>query len=527
MDNDPSSGYDDDISDDEIDRRLAAANLIPTTSAADPAASATPAPAPTIPAAPSVPPITAAALSAPVQAPVAPAPAPAAAVPASTGTNAGTSGDDAASIKSLLAGGTDDDTDTTATDNAAAQSQRNQAATNRYLKSQGAAMTVTPTGQETQATDPQGVGLYKKAVVEPFWRDPADNEAYRISRNEYGNYQSDRIADGADGTDFHTDPQTGEQFVPVSGADGGSRRETIGQNHFIPAANAIKAAQQGHQADAEAAGQTADEAEQGVAGAGGLGSYALSDLKQYRQGLSRQVGDAQDTVDRADSYMRSGGTLNGPQLDALRTAQSTLSQTSPQVSALENEIGTRQSAITQARQQRITSTAAMRDAAGFRNVLSTPQGQTQVKADLGSVLAGGNINSQQATRYATAGLVQDDGNGGYALTDRGLGILNGGRAPQQPTAAPIPAQLVPGAQPSSSLPASGDTTAGGDDPSQPLPVRIGRIRQNTLDQQRTILSEFPAVGQPGSAANLKFIRAFQATGSDPRKALQVARVVFG
>ena len=58
-------------------------------------------------------------------------------------------------------------------------------------------------------------------------------------------------------------------------------------------------------------------------------------------------------------------------------------------------------------------------------------------------------------------------------------------------------------------------------------MRISCVRQDTLDQQRTILSEFPSVGQPGSVANLRFIRAFHATGSDPRKALQVARMVFG
>ena len=65
---------------------------------------------------------------------------------------------------------------------------------------------------------------------------------------------------------------TGEPFVQVAGAVGNSRRETVGQDNFIPAANGIKTLAQSHQNDAEQAALVASQAEQGVAGAPGLGS---------------------------------------------------------------------------------------------------------------------------------------------------------------------------------------------------------------------------------------------------------------
>ena len=52
-------------------------------------------------------------------------------------------------------------------------------------------------------------------------------------------------------------------------------------------------------------------------------------------------------------------------------------------------------------------------------------------------------------------------------------------------------------------------------------VRAGLI------SQRSLLNEFPNVGKPGSSANQTFIRAFNRVGNDPRKALAVARAVFG
>ena len=52
-------------------------------------------------------------------------------------------------------------------------------------------------------------------------------------------------------------------------------------------------------------------------------------------------------------------------------------------------------------------------------------------------------------------------------------------------------------------------------PAKPAPV------------EQALLNEFPDISRPGSTANQPSIRAFQRTGNDLRRALQVARAGFG
>ena len=97
---------------------------------------------------------------------------------------------------------------------------------------------------------------------------------------------------------------------------------------------------------------------------------------------------------------------------------------------------------------------------------------------------GAPISVSQAQLYARAGLVsheaQTDGSSAWTVTDIGKVLL-------------------------------------------PKPASTKQMWQ----QQQAIPSAYPDVGQPGSAANLTFIRAFQSVGRDPTKALAVARAVFG
>lgn len=252
VDNDPPAGYDDDISDDEIDRRMAAAGIAPKVhSAYNP-----PTPAPTQSVAPRIQATTTAAL-------------PQATAPSSDVTG----DDDGAAIKALLSGSQDDTAAPTAkaasstpaastaataatpdADDAAAQAGRDQSATNKYLKDQG--------------------------------------------------------------------PDDGSKFVVTPDGQGGSRRVVIGHDHSVVAANDLTGIIQSHQANAQQAGLAADQAEQGTAGAQGLGSYGLSDLKQSHAALNKRADDAQGVVDQTDGYMRGGGTLNGhhPCLGALTTS---------------------------------------------------------------------------------------------------------------------------------------------------------------------------------------------------------------
>ena len=53
------------------------------------------------------------------------------------------------------------------------------------------------------------------------------------------------------------------------------------------------------------------------------------------------------------------------------------------------------------------------------------------------------------------------------------------------------------------------------------------LRETWQQQKAEILRLYPQVGQPGSTASQTFLRAFQRAGSDPRRALQVAKAIFG
>lgn len=80
---------------------------------------------------------------------------------------------------------------------------------------------------------------------------------------------------------------------------------------------------------------------------------------------------------------------------------------------------------TQARQQHAASTRQMQEAESFRDDLASPQGKTSVRADLGSVLAGGTVNAKRAGQLQSAGLLDEQG----GVSDAGRALLSGGKMP--------------------------------------------------------------------------------------------------
>ena len=282
--------------------------------------------------------------------------------------------------------------------------------------------------------------------------------------------------------------------MQVPGADGTSRRETVGQDNFIPAANGIKALAQSHQQDAEQASQVASQAEQGVASADGYGSLSLAELRQSQSAAAQGVTDAQKIVDGITAYKAAGHGLNNSQVNQLQTASAAVQNYGGLAQEQADEIASRQQTITAAQQQRTASMGAFRDAQMVHNQIQaarTDEGSTLTR-NLQAVAAGQDIDPAQARRYAAAGLLtsqpQADGSTSLQLTDTARALL------PEPDAPPVP-----------------DV-----DP-----------RQTWESQQQALLREFPTLAQPGSTANQTFIRAFQRAGNDPRKALQVARAVFG
>ena len=427
---------------------------------------------------PSAPPAPAAALKVP-------SPGLTSAPPAPNDPATGGSGTD--DISSLIGGGQDP------ADAARQQYARDHAADLKHFKAQGGATTITPTGQEVPQYDAQGGLTFKPATLNPVTQ-LDDGRYYRVDRDATGNQKYFDIEDeGTAGQDYHVDPATGEKYVVTpTAAPGQSKRVVIGQDPYVPAANTIKALAQSHQQDAEQAGLAASQAEQGVAGAPGYGSYPLSSIRGAYQDANAKLAAAQGVVSQAQAVMGERN-LTPQEFGVFSQATSTLAQYAPQAQALSSEMDSRQQAITAAQQQRTASMSAFRDAQivhGQIQAARTDDGST-LSRNLQAVAAGQDIDPAQAKRYVTAGLLtpqpQADGSTSLGLSDTARALLPKPDAP----------------------------------PPDPDP------RQTWESQQQALLREFPTLAQPGSTANQTFIRAFQRAGNDPRRALQVARAVLG
>ena len=147
--------------------------------------------------------------------------------------------------------------------------------------------------------------------------------------------------------------------------------------------------------------------------------------------------------------------------------------------------------------------------------------------------------------YQRAGLIaplQDDGGrAGYHVTGAGYSVLP--RDAQAQVAANPGAYRLDDettgtllAKPASGVLASPPQAAvDPQEPQQPTGAtdpaadqdRVAQAQRAWQVQQQAIMDEFPDVGRPGSAASQTFTRAFARVGNDPRKALAVARAVFG
>ena len=415
---------------------------------------------------------------------------------------------------STLTAGDDDDTGEAGNQ----QALRDQAATNKYARSQGAQMTVTPTGQTTQAVDEFGNPLLKAKVIANAQQGD-DGKFYRVSQDQYGNQHSFDLLQGAEGNDYKTDPQTGEQYVPGDGLDGSSKRTVIGQDPWIPARNQISQAAAGHRATVEDAQNTIDSAQAGTAGAPGLGGYSLKSLQNLAGVASRNAAPLQNKLAAYKSFLDANpnATLSMDQVGEIDDAQAQLAKLTPQTQSLADEINARQSAIDNARQAHVAATQneqAARNVSALIGTGSSAQRQAIVD-DLSTAASGSNLSDKRASRLQAAGLLDQDGN----VSNVGASLLP-----------PPPQPAVPGGMASMrSFMVSKDANGNVLDQYEttPDPVDGENPQQFWQRQQQAVVKEFPDAAQAGSPANRTFLRAFQMAGSDPRKALLVARAVLG
>ncbi len=350
-----------------------------------------------------------------------------------------------------------------------------------------------------------------------------------MDRNADGNeVDFDLNAQGVDGSDYHTMPADGTRFVQVPNGNGGSRRVVIGQDPFVPVINSLKCQLQGNQDDHQQATLQDAQAQNGVAGAPGLGSTPLATLKAQHTALSAQVTPAKNFLAQADAFIQSGGSLAPADAARFDAATATVNQSGDQLAPLESEIASRQSAIDAARQQRDSVNA---DSAATTKAIATltsakSGSSSTLQDDLVAALRGENVPAARTALYQRAGILnpvqgQDGTSSGYTVGAQGLAML------------PKDAQTIVANDP--------DRFQLGDDAKAQIVAKQAAAVPQTQDatqadpqtacqtwqaQQNVLLNEFPNVGQSGSTANQTFIRAFQQVGNDPRKALDVARALF-
>ena len=394
---------------------------------------------------------------------------------------------------------------------ARAQYSRDHAADLKHFKSQGGITTVDATGAEQPTYDPSGGLAYKPTTISPVTQ-LDDGRFYRVDRDATGNQKYfDLLNEGSDGVDYHT-ANTGSQFVQVPAGNGQSRRVVIGQDNHVATSYALGQQIQGSQNDAEQASLTASQAQEGVAGAGGFGALPLSNLRQQHTAALGGLTGAQQTISQGNAFLAQGGTFTPSMLSQYRTALDTQDQIAPPVQALQTEIDSRESTVTQAQQQHTAAMGAVRDLAYVRSQIAAARTDDDApfNRNLAAVDAGQPIDPTQAKRYTAAGLLaptpQADGSTSLALTDTARALL-------------------PKPDASASTGAGFDPAASLTMPAAQLPALQAKAAWQA--QKQAVLAEFPQVAQTGSVANQTFIRAYQRAGSDPRKAVQVARAVFG
>lgn len=242
-----------------------------------------------------------------------------------------------------------------------------------------------------------------------------------------------------------------------------------------------------------------DATEAGTAGAPGLGGYSLKNLEKLATANGRAAAPLQDTVGKYEQYLvaNPSAILSQSQLDEYHQAKGQLDALTPRTQQVQAELDARQGTIDQARQAHVAATArdnGARDTAARIGSGSARERQALVD-DLASVATGSALSDQRTAKLQAAGLLDQDGN----LSNVGASLL-----PQDKPAprAPVPAGVE-----------------------QPQPNEDPqRFWQR---QQQAVLNEYPDVGQRGSPANQTFSRAFAMVGNDPRKAVLVARAVFG
>lgn len=331
-----------------------------------------------------------------------------------------------ADAKNFLASAetTDDD----GQEEARQQELRNQAATNRYMRAQGAKMAVSPTGQVQPATDQNGDVQYRPGTLSPLTR-LEDGRAYRVTRDASGNETYfDIEAQGQPGADYHVDPHTGDRYVLAPHPDGGSRREVIGHDPIVPALNDLRSVYGDHETKRQEVDQTISRAEAGAADALGLGRMSLPDLRKQHTAIVHALVPAQNTYNATQQFLKDGGTLNAQQLDAFRSASATLNEHAPAVQPLLDEIDSRERAITAARQQRTSINADALETRKAQHWIQGKSGTPEIGDDLAAIAHGQPVAGNRTSWYTRAGLLapnpQPDGSNRLAVTARGAAALD-------------------------------------------------------------------------------------------------------
>ena len=229
------------------------------------------------------------------------------------------------------------------------QFNADQAAQLKYHASQGGATEVLPSGATVIKRDDDGNPMYRPGVVQPFVRGD-DGNGYRVSRDEYGNQHYFNLADGAEGQDYHVDPVSGDQYLDVSGADGTSKREVIGQDPLVPRINDLVGQLKQHGTDAQAATLDIDRATNGVQGQGWLGAASLGDLRDNQRQLQKEIKPLQEQSDDLSSY--ASDSASPQDITQQKQVQQQLAYKQDRLDTIQSELDSREETIAAAKQRK-------------------------------------------------------------------------------------------------------------------------------------------------------------------------------
>ena len=264
-----------------------------------------------------------------------------------------------------------------------------------------------------------------------------------------------------------------------------------------------------------------------MTGADGYGALPLANVRAQYNTAAAKLDAAQRTIQAGADFQSRGGSFDAGWSTAYRQAQADAAQYQPLVNQLGGELNARQTAMTQAQQQRdqvASNSLATKQAYGA--VLRAQQGDGKLGSDLASVLQGGTIPQDRAAVLQSAGLIsplQDNaGQAGFHVTGAGYGLLP---KDVQATVAsnPLVYRLDDAALADLSMrPAAGVPRTPAADLAAVTPQIVP-----PHEQRWAIQNEFPDVMRPASTANRAFLYAYQLAGSDPSKSLAVAQALFG